>query len=279
MYADLHLHTTASDGLFTPSELVQNAWNKGFSAIAVTDHDTVGGLEEALQAGEKYKVEVIPGIELSTLLGEREIHILGYFIDRKNEHLQEMLELIVKARKNRAVKMVEKLNSLGLQISLVRVREIAGGDFIGRPHIARALLEKGYIDTLKEAFSEEYIGRGGRAYVERFKLNPREGIKLVLQAGGIPVLAHPGYLSKGMPVVEQEISDFISYGLQGIEVFYSRHTGEQVIFYKKIADENGLLVTGGSDCHGDKDNFLLGTVKLPYEYVKILKGSWKERKG
>jgi len=270
-YADLHLHTIMSDGLFTPTELVGYARQKGFAAIAVTDHDTVAGQEEALRVGRDLGVEVIPGIELSTLDGEKEIHILGYFVERENEYLKGRLAALVGARQKRAALMVERLNDMGYGISLERVQEIAGGDFVGRPHIARALVEEGYVVNIKDAFSIELIGRDGAAYVGCIKMDPREGIELVLRSGGVPVLAHPGYLNKGLALNEDEIRGYVAFGLQGIEVFYSRHSEEQVRYYEKAAAGHGLLMTGGSDCHGDSEELLLGTVRLPYSYVEALK--------
>jgi 3',5'-nucleoside bisphosphate phosphatase len=271
-HADLHLHTTFSDGTLTPVELVALSKEQGFAAIAITDHDTTAGLAEALAAGEKYQLEVIPGIELSTLEGEREIHLLGYYPDLKNVALQQILDKIITARENRAFNMVEKLISLGYELSIERVKEIAGSEFIGRPHIARALLEQGYICDIKEAFSKEFIGRGGRAYVERFKLSPGKGIELLLQADAVPVLAHPGHLSSGPPLLEEEIIPLISKGLRGIETYYSKYSPEQEEYYKRIAEKHNLLITGGSDCHGQvgADN-CLGSIKLPYHYVEALK--------
>ncbi len=277
-YADLHLHTTASDGILSPADLVATAEEKGFSAIAITDHDTTAGLAEALAAAEEHKIEVIPGIELSTLEGDREIHLLGYYPDPENTALQQMLEKMISARKNRAVHMVEKLNTLGYDLDLKRVKEIAGTEYIGRPHIARALQEKGYISDTKEAFTEVFIGRGGKAYVERFKLTPPEGIAILLQAGAVPVLAHPGYLSSGPPLLEDEIIPLINSGLCGIEVFYSKHSLEQEGYYKQIAEKYNLLITGGSDCHGQfaVEN-CLGSVKLPYHYIEALKHAYTKK--
>lgn len=271
-YADLHLHTIASDGALTPSQLVSEAKAKGFFAIAITDHDTTAGLEEALTAGKKFGIEVIPGIELSTLEGEREIHLLGYYLNPENDTLQQILNKIIVARENRALYMVEKLVALGYELSIDRVSEIAGGEFIGRPHIAQALLEQGYISETKEAFSKAFIGRGGRAYVERFKLKPSEGIELLLQAGAVPVLAHPGHLSSEPPLVEDEITPLLSAGLRGIEAYYSKHSPEQEEYYKHLAEKYNLLITGGSDCHGQVGAVkCLGSVKLPFQYVENLK--------
>lgn len=280
MSADLHLHTTASDGRYSPGELVRAAFEKSFKTIAITDHDTTAGLKEGLTAAEKIGLELIPGIELSTIVEQREIHLLGYYLDENNIRLQETLKRLIEARRGRAVKMVEKLKTMGLDISLDRVREIAGSKFIGRPHIARAMQEKGYIKEIPQAFSTEYIGRGGKAYAERFKLTPGEGIELLHQAGAISVLAHPGYLTSGDPVSETEITALKTRGLRGIEVYYSRHTSAQQDYYEKIARRNNLLITGGSDCHGQPGApNSLGTIRLPYTYVTALKQAAEKTKG
>jgi 3',5'-nucleoside bisphosphate phosphatase len=274
MYADLHLHTTASDGILTPTEVVFAAKEKGLSAIAITDHDTTSGLEEALAEGKRIGLEVLPGIELSTLSGEREIHILGYLNEWNSKTLQGILSKIIESRQNRAHKIIEKLNLLGLEIQLANVEEIAGAEFVGRPHIARAMQKKGYIKDIKEAFTVDYIGRGGRAYVERFIISPEESIKTLLSIGAIPVLAHPGYLSQGKPISEEEIALLKSRGLRGIEVYYNMHNPEQTVLYKSIAEKYNLLLTGGSDCHGYEDELnRIGSLKLPYKYVEALKKS------
>jgi 3',5'-nucleoside bisphosphate phosphatase len=258
--------------LLTPAAVVSKAAKAGFAAIAITDHDTLAGLDEALSAAQQHGIELIPGLELSTLVGDREIHLLGYFPDLHSAKLNETLAKIVESRYNRAAGMVEKLNRLGLNISFKRVKEIAGTEFIGRPHIARALLEKGYIKQISEAFTTAYIGRGGKAYVERFRLLPAEGITLLLEAGAVPVLAHPGYLSQGAPMDEAEIKALVNAGLHGIEVFYSQHSPQQVQLYLSIAKKHNLLITGGSDCHGQEGvpNHI-GSINLSYKYVQALK--------
>lgn len=279
VYADLHLHTTASDGTLSPGQLVKLAREKGFAAIAITDHDTTTGLEEALATAAAVDIEMIPGIELSTLDGDREIHVLGYYPDPKSSVLQKMLSEMIEARQTRAVKMVLKLQKNDIDIQIERVQEIAGGSYLGRPHIAQALLEKGYIKELAEAFTEKFIGRGGLGYVERYKISPAEGIDVLKRAGAIPVLAHPGFLSKGEPVSEQEIAALAGAGLLGIEAYYSRHTAEQTDRYKKIAERFNLLITGGSDCHGQENAVnCLGSIILPYNYVEALK-KMKEQQG
>ena len=276
MYADLHLHSTASDGLLSPSELVGKAKNLDFKAIALTDHDTVSGLAEAVESALTHGLEVIKGIELSAIdkrvKREVEVHILGYYIDPENQSLTEVLKQIREIRQNRAVRMVEKLNNSGVSIDFERVKVLAEGEAVGRPHIARVMVEAGYINDVKDAFSKEYIGRDGRAYVERYKISPQEAIKLLIDAGGVAVLAHPGYLSDGSALGEDEIREYKEYGLTGLEVYYSKHSKKQLQLYKKIAEQLGLLITGGSDCHGGVDA-LIGRIKLPYTYVEALKNA------
>ncbi len=253
-YADLHVHTTASDGAFSPSEIVEKAKAAGLSCVAITDHDRIDGIQEALDAGERLSVQVIPGVELSTLTQNeekvREFHILGYFIDWRDESLISFLNEIVDSRRNRAERMVEKLNKLGCDIDIARVRTIAGGAFIGRPHIAQALLEKGCISNTAEAFSDDLIGKGGKAYAERMKVTPKEAIDRIVNLGGVPILAHPGFLPDRTVASREEIDYLIGHGIRGIEVEYSMHTPEQIEEYGAIARENGLLITGGTDFHG-----------------------------
>jgi len=273
MDADLHLHTTASDGSLTPRQLVEKAKEVGFSAIAVTDHDSVGGIAEALEWGGKLGIEVIPGIELSTLRGGKEVHILGYFIDWQNSELNNWLKKFISARKDRAAKTVEKLNQLGYSIELARVKEIAGKEFIGRPHIALALQEKGYIKEIKEAFTKELIANGGRAYVERYKITPEAAIAAVHKYKGIAVLAHPGYLPDATALPEEDIRFLVQEGLDGIEVYYSKHIPQQTEYCQKIAEKYHLLITGGSDYHGEKSGLKikLGPVKVGEELVEKLR--------
>jgi len=268
--ADLHLHTSASDGALDPREVVCEAKEAGYEAISITDHDTTAGLDEALAVGAELEIEVIRGIELSALEGDKEIHILGYHIEPGCPLLQKTLKRIIDSRLSRAVRMIEKLNRLGVNITYEQVKSIAGGAFVGRPHIARAMLDCGYIRELKGAFTADYIGRGGRAYVERFQITPAEAIELVMQAGGIPILAHPGCLSDGSSLNEDDISRYIDLGLKGLEVYYSKHTLQQAEYYKGIAAKYMLLITGGSDWHGQNDS-LPGSVRLPYHYVLALR--------
>ncbi|QOR36111.1 PHP domain-containing protein [Clostridium sp. 'deep sea'] len=270
---DLHIHTTESDGTATPTEVVIESKKAGLKAIAITDHDCVNGVTEALIAAKEHNIELISGIEFSTLYNEQELHILGYYIDVANKNLRQEANYIAEARRVRAEKIVKKLNSLGINICFDRVKSIASGEVIGRPHIAQAMIEKKYIDTIQQAFSKMYIDKGGRAYVDRYKLAPESAIKLIHNAGGLAIVAHPGlcYQSKGL--VAENIHDLIKLGLDGIEVFHSAHNKEQQEYYKSLALKNSLLITGGSDYHGKtkKEGSEIGSVCLPYKYVKDMK--------
>jgi len=205
MSADLHIHTTYSDGSFTPQEIVDKAIDKGFNTIAISDHDTLDGIKPALKYAENKDLEVIPAIEFSTFRGKAEIHVLGYFIDYEDESLKKQVKKIYDARKLRAKKMVELLNKEGLKMSFAELKEVAGDDYIGRPHIAQLMIQKGYISEMGEAFTEQYIGNGGNAYVKKYKISPKEAIKLILDSGGIPVLAHPIFINHGEPLKEDDI--------------------------------------------------------------------------
>jgi hypothetical protein len=252
IYADLHVHTTASDGAFRPCDVVAKAKDAGLSCIAVTDHDSVSGVAEAVKRGKEIGVDVIPGIELSALdeSNSREMHILGHFISIEDEALRKWLDEFISSRKERAVKMVAKLNALGYGIEIGRVREIAGGEFIGRPHIARALLERGCISDTKQAFTSDLIGKKGKAYVERKKISPREAITLIRCCGGTACLAHPGFLPDGTSLREEMILSLTKMGMQAIEVFYPMHSRGQEEACLAMARRYGLVPTGGSDFHG-----------------------------
>ncbi len=244
--ADLHVHTTASDGLYSPAEVAEMATTIGLSAIAITDHDTVDGIIPARRSSRR--LEVIPGIELSTEYAGHEIHILGYYIDTGHPRLMRLLRELRQSRVGRAEKMVARLAELGYGIELERVCQIAGKAAPGRPHIARALLEKGFIESVRQAF-DTLLAYGGPAYVERFKLTPCEAIELVKEAGGVAVLAHPG-----LSGVEALIEDLVKSGLQGLEARHPEHDAEQVERFSALAGALGLIVTGGSDYHGGQSS-------------------------
>lgn len=241
---DLHIHTTASDGAYDSREIVRLAWEHGIRYMAITDHDTIGGLKEAWTEGEKYPLEVIPGIEISTLDGKHEVHILGYYIDYNNYQLVEFCERIKSARETRARKIVEKLNQLGYPVSMDEIYKKAGPDVIGRPHIALALMDHKAVSSISDGFAK-LLGYGKPGYVPRFKILPETAVEIILKAGGVPVLAHPGL---GFP--KNRLVQLVEAGLKGIEVFHPDNSEEDREYYQKKAEELNLVATGGSDFHG-----------------------------
>ncbi len=262
---DLHLHSTASDGQFSPAEVVRKSAELGLTVIALTDHDTVDGVAPALEAARVFPgLRVIPGVEMSTDVPTGEVHILGYFIDYTHPELQATLSRMRQSRQQRAQGMIDKLGHLGLPVDWVRVKEIAGSGSIGRPHIAQAMLEKGYITSVKEAFTK-YIGWGGPAYVEREKISPAEAVALILRADGLPVLAHP--LTIDDP--EAMVIELKASGLVGIEAYYKDYTAEEIKRLTNLANRYNLIMTGGSDYHGlDATNeIIIGGVDVPLETV------------
>ena len=265
---DLHLHSTASDGHFSPAELVRKAANEGLAVIALTDHDTVDGIAAALEAARNFPgLRLIPGIEISTDIPEGEVHILGYFIDHTDGDLQAALEKMRNSRWERARGMVAKLEKMGWPLDWERVCEIAGDGTIGRPHIAQAMLERDHIRFFQEAF-EKYIGRDGQAYVEREKVIPSEAVDLVVQAKGLPVLAHP----LTIPEPEQLAIKLKTVGLIGIEAYYASYATEDVQRLVSIADRCNLIATGGTDFHGidTETQMSIGGVEIPEESVECL---------
>ncbi|MCL6634177.1 MAG: PHP domain-containing protein [Peptococcaceae bacterium] len=267
MPADLHVHTTASDGTDSPGEVVALAKKLGLGALAITDHDTLEGIEPALAAGRLHRVEVIPGVELSSEHRGEEIHILGYLLDLQNRELAERLAFFRSARVHRMEKMVKKLQGFGFPVDMDRVMAIAGPGSVGRPHLAAALVEVGAVETAAEAF-ERYIGCGRPAYVPRCKLNPVEAVRLIRSAGGVPVLAHPGLNNTaGL------FRELVESGLAGLEANHPLHSREQVSYYRRLARKYGLLTTGGSDYHGPghKAGCRLGSAAVPLSVVEELK--------
>jgi predicted metal-dependent phosphoesterase TrpH len=265
-YADLHLHTIFSDGTYTPEELILESSKRGLSAIAVVDHDTVSGIGPVLAAAAPKNIEVIAGIELSSEYEGSEVHILGYFIDYKNAGLLETLNELKKNRVERIYKIVEKLKDMDVTLDPDAVFNISKLGTVGRLHIARAMVAQGKATSLFEVF-QKYIGDKCPAYVLGFKFSPQQAIKLIKDAGGIPVLAHPYSLHNDDFIVQ-----FVGYGLRGLEVYYPEHSQSMINFYQKLADKYNLLATGGSDCHGNaKSEAKIGSMKIPYELVEMLK--------
>jgi 3',5'-nucleoside bisphosphate phosphatase len=265
---DLHIHTTASDGKYTPSEIVRKASECGLTHIAICDHDSFEGVIPAQKAALNYPgISVISGVEINTDTSLGELHILGFFIDCANPEMDTVLKRLRKSRIERAAKMIEKLHRLGINIDSERVRELAGEGSVGRPHIAQAMYEKGYVFSLQDAFAK-YISRGGPAYVERDKTTPAEAIQLILRAKGIPALAHPFTSENPEPLIKE----LKAAGLMGLEVFYGSYDSSQIQELLRLAYKYDLVPTGGSDFHG-LDNLSepqLGTVNVPVETVKRL---------
>ncbi|MDK2824047.1 MAG: 3,5-nucleoside bisphosphate phosphatase [Clostridia bacterium] len=265
--ADLHIHTNASDGEYSPQFVVRAAKTQGFTAISITDHDTLSGCEEGLKASQDIGIELITGVEISTVWEQKEIHILGYLIDTQNRNLNEKLQAMKESRQERIKKMVKRLNQLGFNIGLDKVFEVSGPGAIGRPHVAKVLMEQGYVKSIKEAFTR-LLSPGCPAYIPRYKITPPEAIQLILDAGGIPVLAHPGVNPD-----DNLIPFLLKMGLLGIEVWHPEHNNQAVDKYYILAKKHDLLMTGGSDWHGsNKDaGFSLGSVKIDYSLVEKLK--------
>lgn len=265
-FADLHLHTLFSDGTSTPKEIILEAQNKDLSAIAIVDHDTVDGLPLAMEISGSSSVEVLSGIELTAEYDGLEIHILGYLIDYENKTLRTELEVLKRNRVERAYKIVERLKNMGITLEAQDVFNLAKPGTVGRLHIARALVKVGLAGSTWEAF-QKYIGDKSPAYIAGFRLGPKEAINLIKSSGGIPVLAHPYSLNR-----DDLIPIFVDSGLMGIEVYYPEHTHSMINFYLGLAKKFNLLVTGGSDYHGDaKPHIQIGSSKIPYELVEKLK--------
>lgn len=244
---DLHIHTTASDGSLTPTQVVQLARKKGFSLIAVTDHDTMGGVAEALEAGKKYNVDVVPGVEISSGV-TLEVHMLGYGMSPDHPVMKAMMEDMRAARVERMERIIENLQKMGVPITVEEVEAVAGGA-IGRPHIAQVLIAHGLVPDVRTAF-REYIGVGAKAYVERRKMTSEQVIANIRDAGGVPVLAHGGLLRISEVELNQWIDSMAKKGLMGLECYHNAHTPQMERLLRAAAERNGLLVTGGSDFHG-----------------------------
>lgn len=276
---DLHVHSNASDGTFTPTQLVTEAKKAGLSAFALTDHDTTDGVAEAAMAAEKAGIELVPGVELSTEYEGKEIHVLGLYIDITNEALQKHMANFRDSRDNRNVYMLEKLRSEGFDITLEALEAMFPDAVITRAHVARYLLDKGYIPDIKTAFSE-YIGEGCRCYVGRPKVTPMDAVDYIIEAGGTPVLAHPVVYHMDRPQLKKMIAEMKAHGLVGMEAIYSENTAADEGDFKSLARAEDLLITGGSDFHGEnKPDIRLGKGRgrlyVPYaclEAVRLVRG-------
>ena len=273
-YIDLHTHSLKSDGSMTPAEVVREAKKAGLAAIALSDHDTVDGLPEAITEGEKIGIEVIPAIEFS-VQSKTETHILGYFIDYNNPHLKQIIKEVVDLRIERNHVTTRRLNELGFDITLEEVRALAPNNFVGRAHFARVLMDKGYTQSVKEGF-EKYMSVGKYAYCEKQRLTARDAVELIAECGGISFLAHP-HLTK---LPDDELKEFLAelknYGLCGIEGYYTDYTPEMQAKYHALAEEMGLMISGGTDFHAAmKPHISIGTgtgnMKIPYSVLENMK--------
>lgn len=268
MRFDLHVHTNHSDGILSPIQVVDLAIKLQLSGIAITDHDTISGIEDAIERSLKYdNFKVIPGIEFSCVYRYEEVHILGYFIDYKNPNIINVTNKLKLARINRGIDIIKKINELGLNITIEEVKVFSSEDYIGRPHIARALIKNGYSSSIQEAF-DKYLNRDKPAYVERYKMIIEDTISLIKDSGGISVLAHPGLL-KDKSIIEH----CISLGIDGLECIHSKHSKKDIKLFSEIAASNNLITTGGSDCHGDitGGSLLLGTCFIDINNIPEMK--------
>lgn len=270
---DLHMHTLYSDGQHSPEELIVKVKEAGIDLISITDHDTVDGIKESTEIGKKYGVDVISGLEISSDIRDREVHILAYFIDPNNKELEEYLRFFRAERIKRAQRIAEKLNALGLEINLADIMEVAQNSAVGRPHIAKAMVKKGLVSNYFEAFSK-YIGNGCPAYERKVHLSPRSAFKIISDAGGLSFIAHPGNLPDAIMV------ELIEAGLDGIEVLHPSHLPHQVKHYRGIVNEFFLLESGGSDFHGGERNdyenlgkFSIGMPKVEAMRKQLLRNS------
>jgi predicted metal-dependent phosphoesterase TrpH len=272
MFADLHLHTNFSDGTYTPEELAGRASESKLAAVALTDHDTVEGCARMAAACARVGLEFIPATELTAEVDGNELHLLGYFLDTQNPLLLAEMGQFQRVRQNRIREMVTRLNQLDIPLHVDAVFAVANCRSPGRPHVARALVMGGFCSNLDEAF-ERFLKKTRPAWVPKFKMSALEAIALIHQADGLAVMAHPG-----LNRADEIIPGLVRAGLDGLECFHTKHTPAVGERYVRLANELGLLITGGSDCHGlSKGKPLIGTVKLPYEYVERLKAAHARR--
>lgn len=263
---DLHTHTNYSDGIFTPAELVEKAHKRGLDIISITDHDSINGIKEAVECAKDFGIEIVPGMEISTDVDEKEVHLLAYFIDIENEELLKYLSFFRDERMHRAKRMVQKLRELGLKITMDDVIDRAKNCAIGRPHIAYTMIELGLIKNYNEAF-EKYIGDYGPAFERKIHVSSQSALKLISDAGGLSFIAHPGYMKENL------LLNLIKAGVDGIECTHPSHNENQVQFYRGIVNQYCLLESGGSDFHGGKkmDEETLGKFTLGQNQFEAMK--------
>ena len=271
-FVDLHVHTTASDGSLSPTQVVELGASIGLRVLSIADHDSTGGIAEAQATATRLPIEVIPSVEINAEFAHSELHVLGYYVDPACRPLQRMLRKLREGRRSRAQGMVAALGLMGMRLEWDRVAQLAGvGSALGRPHVAQAMVERGYVGSVDEAFAQ-HIGRGRPAYVERFKLRPEETVKLIREARGLPVLAHPLRIMDIVP-------ELVGYGLVGLEAYYTGYSQAETDLLLRLAAKHGLLVTGGSDFHGGDvlPGARLGGAPVPLSVVCELEAAAAER--
>jgi predicted metal-dependent phosphoesterase TrpH len=277
---DLHIHSTFSDGVLKPAEVVDLAESLGVSAIAITDHDTAAGTDEAMQRGIEKGIEVIPGIEISSWHGDTSMHILGYRFKHEDQQFNSRLQLLQNGRETRNTRIIENLNKLGIKVDSSELCRYSEYGQTGRPHIARLLVDKGVTKTIDLAF-KHYLRRGAVAYAERFRFSALDAIAMIREAGGIAVLAHPSSLDSTLRSIPRLLKDLCKVGLEGVEVYYPSHSPKTVKALLKMADELGLYITGGSDFHdmerpGSNTDEWLHKTHVPYDIVSAMKKNTRE---
>lgn len=269
---DLHVHTNFSDGLYSPEQVLALAKDRDYDVIAIADHDNIDGYLQVKDYAVELDIELIPAVEVSTLERGRDVHILAYYFNIENKILLDLLGKIYNSRYSRAEKIIEKLNEKNVFIDIEKVKSFAGrNNYLGRPHICRALIEAGYCNDKYEAF-DSYLGEDCFAYVPKYAPTSREAIKTIQEAGGIAVLAHPYTLGN-----DSMVYDIISYGIDGMEVFYAKSNDETIYHYNEIAKKNGLIRTGGSDFHGDGfDLDIFGSYSAPEKVLAEMRRGQSE---
>jgi predicted metal-dependent phosphoesterase TrpH len=269
-FVDLHIHTSYSDGLLNPQQIVELAQQRRLTAIAITDHDSVAGVQETVEWGTSAGIEVVAGIEISILFEECEVHLLGYFINPNSSAIQHYVSLLSESRENRARQIVDVLKKQGLPISFDLVSKKANGSPIGRPHIAEVLVEEGYVFSAYEAF-QKFLGEKRPADIPKFNVGLDRAVEIIKEAGGLVFLAHPATIS----CFQQLFPVLLDYGLDGIETIHPKHNAELQLQFREIAKAHGLLQSGGSDCHGGRDGkLLLGLLDVPRSYYRDMHDKW-----
>ncbi|MBN1480594.1 PHP domain-containing protein [candidate division KSB1 bacterium] len=266
-YIDLHIHSTYSDGLQTPAQIIEAARERRLVAISITDHDTVDATPSAFQMGQDAGIEVVPGIEVGVAYKECEVHLLGYFIDPNNKSLKHYARLLMRSREERAREIVKVLRKKGIQISYELVQQKAQGAPIGRPHVAQVLVEEGYVFSSFEAF-DKYLGERKCCDIPKLNIGLERAVEIIQEAQGLAFVAHPATIECCEDVIEM----LVGYGLDGIETIHPRHDAKKRAFFSTLARQYNLLESGGSDCHGGRDgSLMLGTLPVPVRFLNEMK--------